>query len=292
MATEIIKRLSTRATEAEQMIQFLKKQIESIKVAQGSSNGSSSMDKEIQLLRRENSQLKAQVSDWKNKLIAAENASGVKQITTAASVPPSTSTVEIKKPSPEKEMPAKKEKPKKEKKEDKKPATSDGGGNDVHVGRLDMRVGLIKTAKRHPDADSLYVEEVDVGEEKCRTVISGLVKFIPEEDMQNRKAILMCNLKPSKMRGIMSEAMVMCASTPEKVEILSPPEDSKPGDLVFVEGFERNPDAQLNPKKKIFEACAPDLKVNDEKIATYKDIPWSVNGKPCKSQTLTYVQVK
>ena len=47
--------------------------------------------------------------------------------------------------------------------------------------------------------------------------------------MQNRKAILLCNLKPAKMRGIMSEAMVMCASTPEKVEILSPPEDSIPG---------------------------------------------------------------
>ena len=44
-----------------------------------------------------------------------------------------------------------------------------------------MRVGLIRTAKRHPDADGLYVEEVDVGEEKPRTVISGLVKFIPEE---------------------------------------------------------------------------------------------------------------
>ncbi len=83
-----------------------------------------------------------------------------------------------------------------------------------------MRVGLIRTAKKHPDADSLYVEEVDVGEEKPRTVISGLVKFIPEAEMQNRRAIIMCNLKPSKMRGIMSEAMVMCASTPEKV---SPP---------------------------------------------------------------------
>ena len=78
-------------------------------------------------------------------------------------------------------------------------------------------------------------------QEKPRTVISGLVKFIPEAEMQNRKAILMCNLKPSKMRGIMSEAMVMCASTPEKVEILTPPEDSKPGDLVYVEGFERKP---------------------------------------------------
>ena len=134
MATEIIKRLSTRTTEAEQMIQLLKKQIELIKVAQGSSNGSS-IDQEIQLLRRENSQLKAQVSDWKNKLNAAENANGVKQVT-VTSVPPSTpSSDEIKKSSPEKEMPAKKEKPKKEKKEDTKPATSDGGGNDVHVGR-------------------------------------------------------------------------------------------------------------------------------------------------------------
>lgn len=84
----------------------------------------------------------------------------------------------------------------------------------------------------------------------------------------------------------------MCASTPDKVEILSPPVDSKPGDLVFVEGFERRPDAQLNPKKKIFEAVAPDLKVDDQMVATYKGVPWAVNGQPCKSQTLTNVQVK
>ena len=83
-------------------------------------------------------------------------------------------------------------------------------------------------------------------------------------------AVLLCNLKPSKMRGIMSEAMVMCASTPEKVEILSPPAGCKPGDPVQVEGYTRNPDAQLNPKKKIFETCAPDLKVNGDKEACYK----------------------
>ena len=46
---------------------------------------------------------------------------------------------------------------------------------------------------------------MDVGEEKPRTVISGLVKFIPEAEMQDRMAVIMCNLKPSKMRGIMSE---------------------------------------------------------------------------------------
>ena len=50
--------------------------------------------------------------------------------------------------------------------------------------------------------------------------------------------VLLCNLKPAKMRGIVSEAMVMCASTPEKVEILAPPAGAVPGDLVKVPGFE------------------------------------------------------
>jgi aminoacyl tRNA synthase complex-interacting multifunctional protein 1 len=76
------------------------------------------------------------------------------------------------------------------------------------------------------------------------------------------------------------------------VEILYPPEDSQPGDLVTVSGFERKPDAQLNPKKKIFETCAPDLKVDGSGVATYKGVPWTVNGKHCKSKTLKDVIVK
>ena len=56
--------------------------------------------------------------------------------------------------------------------------------------------------------------------------------------MQNRMVVLLCNLKPAKMRGIVSEAMVMCASTPDKVEILAPPEGAVPGDLVTVTGYE------------------------------------------------------
>ena len=151
---------------------------------------------------------------------------------------------------------------------------------------------FFRSAKKHPDADSLYVEEIDVGEEKPRTVISGLVKFIPEAEMQDRMAVLLCNLKPSKMRGIMSEAMVMCASTPEKVEILAPPPGSKPGDVVEVKGFKRAPDAQLNPKKKIFEAVAPDLLVNSALQATYKGELWTVNDSPVTSQTLAGVNIK
>lgn len=43
----------------------------------------------------------------------------------------------------------------------------------VDISRLDLRVGRILSATKHPDADALYVEEVDVGEDKPRTVVSN-----------------------------------------------------------------------------------------------------------------------
>lgn len=52
------------------------------------------------------------------------------------------------------------------------------------MARLDIRVGKIVKVAKHPNADSLYVEEIDVGEDKLRTVVSGLVKYIPLEEMQ------------------------------------------------------------------------------------------------------------
>ncbi len=55
--------------------------------------------------------------------------------------------------------------------------------------------------------------------------------------MQDRLAIFICNLKPAKMRGVLSEGMIMCASTPEKVEIIVPPEGVVIGDRVSVDGF-------------------------------------------------------
>lgn len=55
---------------------------------------------------------------------------------------------------------------------------------EITISRLDIRVGLIKKAEKHPDADSLYVEEINAGEEQTRTVVSGLVKYIPIDEMQ------------------------------------------------------------------------------------------------------------
>ena len=59
------------------------------------------------------------------------------------------------------------------------------------------------------------MEEVDAGEEAPRTVVSGLVKYIPEAEMQGRRVVLVCNLKPANMRGIQSQAMVLAATAPD-----------------------------------------------------------------------------
>jgi methionyl-tRNA synthetase len=183
----------------------------------------------------------------------------------------------------------KKEKAPKEKSGNKEAAVDD----EIDVGRLDLRVGRIIEAKKHPDADALYVETIDLGEDKPRTVVSGLVRHVPLEEMQNRLVVCLCNLKPAKMRGIESCAMVMCASSPEKVEIMEVDPSAKPGDIVYCEPFTHRPDAQLNPKKKVWETVAPDLMVSEDGKATYKGSVLLVAGKtPMTASTLRNVNVK
>lgn len=77
---------------------------------------------------------------------------------------------------------------------------------------MDIRIGKIVEVSKHPEADSLYVEKIDLGEEQPRTIVSGLVNFISLEEMQGRMVVVLCNLKPAKMRGIESQGMVLCAS--------------------------------------------------------------------------------
>ena len=55
---------------------------------------------------------------------------------------------------------------------------------EITISRLDIRVGLITKVEKYPDADSLYVEEIDVGEAAPRTVVSGLVNYILLEKLQ------------------------------------------------------------------------------------------------------------
>ncbi|XP_060061784.1 tyrosine--tRNA ligase, cytoplasmic isoform X3 [Erinaceus europaeus] len=160
---------------------------------------------------------------------------------------------------------------------------------EVIPSRLDIRVGKIISVEKHPDADSLYVEKIDVGEAEPRTVVSGLVQFVPKEELQDRLVVVLCNLKPQKMRGVESQGMLLCASIEgmnRKVEPLDPPVGSAPGERVFVKGYEKGqPDEELKPKKKVFEKLQADFKVSEECIAQWKqtDFMTKLGHISCKS---------
>uniref|UniRef100_H0WK07 Aminoacyl tRNA synthetase complex interacting multifunctional protein 1 n=2 Tax=Otolemur garnettii TaxID=30611 RepID=H0WK07_OTOGA len=270
--------------------------------------------REEKKLRVENAKLKKEIEELKQELIQAEIQNGVKQIpfpsgtplranpvvseNTIQSTPVTTMSSGAKehvKGGAGEEKKAKEKTEKKGEKKEKKQQSVAGGADSkpIDVSRLDLRIGCIVTAKKHPDADSLYVEEIDVGETAPRTVVSGLVNHVPLEQMQNRMVILLCNLKPAKMRGVLSQAMLMCASSPEKVEILAPPDGAVPGDRITFDAYPGEPDKELNPKKKIWEQIQPDLCTNAECVATYKGAPFEVKGKGvCRAQTMANSGIK
>lgn len=150
---------------------------------------------------------------------------------------------------------------------------------------IDLRVGHVLKAIKHPEADSLFVSTIAMGDPKgapeteeyegqvVRTVCSGLNGLVPLEEMQGRKVVVVCNLKPVKMRGIKSSAMVLAASPRLKegeaddhkgpVELVNPPADAKAGDKVFFEGWTGEPEKQLNPKKKVWETFQPGFTTTD-----------------------------
>ncbi|KAF4123036.1 aminoacyl tRNA synthase complex-interacting multifunctional protein 1 [Geosmithia morbida] len=150
---------------------------------------------------------------------------------------------------------------------------------------IDLRVGHILKAVNHPDADSLYVSTIAMGDKAgddtteyegqvCRTVCSGLNGLVPLEEMQGRKVVVVCNLKPVKMRGIKSSAMVLAASPRLKegeaddhkgpVELVTPPEGAVAGEKVFFEGWNGDAEGQLNPKKKVWETIQPGFTTTDD----------------------------
>ena len=144
---------------------------------------------------------------------------------------------------------------------------------------IDLRVGHILKAVPHPNADSLYVSTIACGDlpgtentsefqgQVVRTVCSGLNGLVPLEEMQGRKIIAVCNLKPVTMRGVKSAAMVLAASPRLRegeeedhkgpVELVDPPEGAAAGERVWFDGCEGEPEGVLNPKKKVWESLQP-----------------------------------
>ncbi|KAL6980845.1 hypothetical protein U1Q18_022482 [Sarracenia purpurea var. burkii] len=156
---------------------------------------------------------------------------------------------------------------------------------DISVSLLKIQVGLIRKAWKHPSADSLLVEEIDTGDAKLRQVVSGLAKYCTPDELTNRRVVLITNVKPGKLRDVMSEGLVLCASSEDHtiVEPIIPPEGAKVGECVSFSGHEGKPEHILNPKKKQLEKITPHLFTDDKGVATFKGIPFMTSAGPCTS---------
>ena len=174
----------------------------------------------------------------------------------------------------------------------KGPPKPAAGADEFVPSKFEMRVGKIVEVDVHPDAESLYVEKIDLGESEPRTIISGLVKHVPIDQMKNRMVVVLANLKPQNMRGIKSCGMVLCASS-DIIEPLDPAEGSKPGDKVFADGYEGESDPVLNTKKSdALTKMLSGFKVNNQSTACWNDCVLSTSAGPVKVKTLKNTPIK
>ncbi len=85
--------------------------------------------------------------------------------------------------------------------------------------RMDLRVAEVISCEKMPKADKLLVLRLKVGDSE-RTVVSGIAQYYQPEDLIGKKVVLVANLKPTKLRGTLSEGMILAASDDERVEVL------------------------------------------------------------------------
>ncbi len=98
--------------------------------------------------------------------------------------------------------------------------------------KIDLRVGKILSASEVEGSDKLLKLRVDVGRE-IRTVFAGIKSSYSPQDLVGRKAAVVCNLAPRKMRFGTSEAMVLAASSPEgKIVLCDFGEEISPGSTI------------------------------------------------------------
>ena len=77
--------------------------------------------------------------------------------------------------------------------------------------KLDLRIGTIVEAEKMPKADKLLVLKVDMGDGEQRTIVSAIAEHYAPEDILSKQVVVLTNLEPRKLRGVLSVGMVLMA---------------------------------------------------------------------------------
>jgi methionyl-tRNA synthetase len=166
---------------------------------------------------------------------------------------------------------------------------------------LDLRVAQIVKIERHPKADKLYIETLEIasadGTNEERIIVSGLVPFYKEEELLNKRIIVAYNLKPAKLRGVESRGMLLAASDhkgpaneqgegTERVEALDAG-DAPTGTRVALEGLEAG-DAPAEIDIDTFFSIPIEVKDN---TVTVGGRAFTLRDKPLRTITISQGEV-
>jgi len=166
------------------------------------------------------------------------------------------------------------------------------------IAKLDIRVGEIVNVEKHPEADSLYVEQIDVGDpEGPRQIVSGLAAFLPISSLLNRFVIVLCNLKPASLKKMKSFGMLLAANSHDgkSVELLEPPTGAKKGEKVSFPGIQADPRIKELPKasEKVWKACLNEFTINENHQAVFQNtLPFTTSAGVVTVPTLKGVKIK
>jgi aminoacyl tRNA synthase complex-interacting multifunctional protein 1 len=159
---------------------------------------------------------------------------------------------------------------------------------------MNLVVGRVLSVRKHPDAEKLYIEEVDCAEEGGpRTICSGLVPYMSASSIEGRNVVVVANLKPRNMAGVSSAGMLLCANDggegdERTVQLLTAPEGAVAGERLTWGTFANVEPHGANKvaKKKLWEKTQPDLIVNERNEATWKGIVLTSSAGPVTCASL------
>ena len=155
--------------------------------------------------------------------------------------------------------------------------------------KLEFKVGQIVKVWNHPEADKLYCEEIDVGEEAPRQIASGLRPHFSLEEMQGQRLLVVANLKAKNLVKFKSHGMVLCAADENnKVEFVEPPEGAAIGEVISFEGLPPTTPATASQveKKKVFATCMEGMKTSQDKVAQWNGHSFMTSAGPCTVKTI------
>ena len=145
----------------------------------------------------------------------------LKEGTPVKKLPPIFPRIDVKKELAEVAALMQKSKPKKE---EKKESAAEGGQITIdEFFKTQLRVGEVIACERVKGSQKLLHETVKIGEE-VRSIVSGIANYYTPEEMVGKKVVVVSNLKPAKLCGVLSEGMILCAEDKEGNLCLVSPE--------------------------------------------------------------------